>query len=128
MNMKFAQEVRQMHDLENDFITSSDAECGAGAPFLLLEAERQLAAFHQAVLSLHGPEEAQRAAEDWLHELETRAHNEPIDWRRISLAAGDRLASRLTNGAHPPTLERSWRMFQRGTRQLLQCTQPCEAR
>jgi hypothetical protein len=117
-----------MHDLENDCIKSSDAECGAGALPLLVEAERQLAAFHQAVLSLHGPEEAQCAAEDWLHELETAAHNEPIHWRRISLAATDRLASRRANGEHPSAHERSWRMFQRGTRQLLQRPQPCEAR
>ncbi len=56
--------------------------------------------FHQAVLSLHGPEEAQCAAEDWLHELETTAmHNNPIHWRRISLAAADGLALRLTTAS-----------------------------
>ncbi len=117
-----------MRDLENAHIDSSDEECGAGTPSSLAEAERQLAAFHQAVLSLHGPEEAQHATEDWLHELETAAHNEPIHWRRISLATADRLASRRANGEHPSEHELSWRMFQPGTRQLLQCAQPCEAR
>ncbi len=117
-----------MHDLENAHIKSSDEGCGAGTPSLLVEAERQLAAFHQAVLSLHGAEEAQKASADWLHELETALYNEPIHWRRISLVAADRLALRLTNCEHPPTHQRSWRMFQRGTRELLQCAQPCEAR
>ncbi len=54
MNMKFIQGGK-MGGLENAHIDSGDGECGAGAPSLLVEAERQLAAFHQAVLSLHGP-------------------------------------------------------------------------
>lgn len=117
-----------MGDLVNARTKSSDPGCGAGASSLLVEAEQQLAAFHQAVLSLHGPEEAQRAAEGWLHELETAAaHNKPIPWRRISLAAADRSAARLIDGEHPPTHERSWRMLSRGTQRLLQCAQPCEA-
>ncbi len=117
-----------MGGLENAHIDSGDGECGAGAPSLLVEAERQLAAFHQAVLSLHGPEEAQCAAEDWLHELETTAmHNNPIHWRRISLAAADGLALRLTNGEHPSTHERRWQLMRLQVQRLLQCTHPCEA-
>lgn len=117
-----------MDDLVKARINASDGECGPDTRSLLAEAERQLAAFHQAVLSLHGPEAAQRAAEDWLHELETAAHDEPIHWGRVTLAAVDRLASRLTDSEHPPTHENSWRIFQGGTRQLLQCAHPCEAR
>jgi hypothetical protein len=126
---ELVQEVCQMRDLENTRIKSSDEQrYGAGTPSRLAEAERQLAAFHQAVLSLHGPEEAQKASEDWLRELETAAPNEPIHWRHISLVAADRLASRLVGNEHGATLGRSWQMIQRGTRQLLQCAQPCEAR
>jgi hypothetical protein len=118
-----------MGDSGSAHINFIERECGAGAPSLLPEAERQLAAFYQAVLSLHGPEQAQLAAEDWLRELGTEAApNEPIPWRRISAVAAGLLASRLSDGEHFPTYERSWRMLQRGTRHLLQCVQPCEAR
>ncbi len=118
-----------MGDLVNARIKSGDEGCGAGTSSLLEEAERQLAAFHQAVLSLHGPEEAQRAAEDWLHELETTAaHNEPIHWRRIFLDAADRLASRLVDGKHSPIYEHRWQVMRLQTQRLLQCAHPCEAR
>lgn len=115
-----------MGGLENAHIDSGDGECGAGAPSLLVEAERQLAAFHQAVLSLHGPEEAQCAAEDWLHELETTAmHNNPIHWRRISLAAADGLAQRLPQ-LPSQSMERRWQLMRLQVQRLLQCTHPCE--
>ncbi len=126
--MTFVQEICQMRELENVLVNSRGRECDDGASFLLVEGERQLAALYQAVLNLHGPEEAQKAAEDWLCEFErVAAHNEPIQWRRISVAVADRLASRLTDGERPPTHDRSWRMFRTGTRQLLQCPQPCKA-
>jgi hypothetical protein len=126
--VKLIEEVHQMCNSVTARVNSSKEGCGAGIPLLLLEAEKQLAAFHQAVLTLHGPEAAHRAAEDWLVELETAAQNEPIHWRRISRAAAGRLVLWLTNNEHPPTPERSWRVFKRATGKLLQCTHPCEAR
>jgi hypothetical protein len=44
------------------------------------------------------------------------------------LAAANRLAARLLANEQAPTHERSWRMIQRGTQQLLQCVRPFEAR
>lgn len=108
-------------------IDSSEGECGTGPQSLVMEAERRVGAFYQAVLNLHGQEEAQRAAEDWLYELERAPQGEPLPWRSISLAAIDRLASRLMGGEQPETQEGRWQILQRETRRLLQCAQPCEA-
>jgi len=67
-----------MRDLENTRIKSSDEQrYGAGTPSRLAEAERQLAAFHQAVLSLHGPEEAQKAI--------AAMNGQPLDGRPLTV-------------------------------------------
>lgn len=90
-----------MFERIEDSRTTADQE-SAHTPSSLQEAERELAAFHKAVLKMHGPEEAQRAADDWIRELEaTDANEAPANWRRISVAAAGRLASRLVNSSSP---------------------------
>lgn len=61
-------------------------------------AERELAAFHQAVLRNHGAAEATQAAQDWVEVMETMewpSANLHPDWRRVTIAAASRLASRI---------------------------------
>jgi hypothetical protein len=59
-------------------------------------AEQELASFHRAVAELYGPQEAARAAEDWLRAFEsTRGKSEELSFRRIAQSASSRLASRL---------------------------------
>lgn len=60
-------------------------------------AERELAAFFNAVKKLFGAKQAQLAANDWLDELET-TDSLPVairEWRLITISAARRLASRL---------------------------------
>lgn len=117
-----------MRDLDCVRITPSDERCGESVLALLAEAERQLAAFHRAVLSLHGPEEARNAAEDWLRELEkTDAANEPIVWRRIAQAATGCLATRLVDGGHASARGARWKLMRLRAQRLLQTAEPCEA-
>jgi hypothetical protein len=54
---------------------------------LLMTAERELATFYTAVVRGHGPEEARKAANDWIEEVETM--DWPVDgsipdWRHVS--------------------------------------------
>ncbi|HVB85490.1 MAG TPA: hypothetical protein VNK23_02350 [Candidatus Dormibacteraeota bacterium] len=60
-------------------------------------AERELAAFFNAVRKLFGAKQAELAAKDWLQELETTSAL-PVatrEWRLITIHAARRLASRL---------------------------------
>ncbi len=108
-------------------VYSSDGKCSESNSSLLMEAEAHLGAFHQTVLRLYGPEEAQKAAEDWIHALESAPPcEEPIRWRQLSLAGADRLATRLA-GKEFPGREHTWRTTRRRARQLLQSACPCEA-
>lgn len=62
-------------------------------------AERELAAFISAVTELFGSGQARLSAEDWLDELElmdSLPGSTSRDWRRVTVAASARLASRLT--------------------------------
>ena len=64
---------------------------------LILMAERELAAFFNAVTELFGSELAQLSAEDWLQEL-TAIDALPAsacEWRMITTKASTRLVSRL---------------------------------
>lgn len=63
-------------------------------------AERELAAFFQAVTELYGPEQAEASAEDWLGELMARCGLPASvrEWREVSIAAAARLAGRLGPG------------------------------
>jgi hypothetical protein len=62
-------------------------------------AERELAAFFNAVKKLFGPNQAELAANDWLQELEiTDALPVAVrGWRLITINAAKRLATRLNS-------------------------------
>jgi hypothetical protein len=66
-------------------------------------AEREFSAFISAVQELHGPEQAQLSAVDWLDELEL-VDRQPVstsrDWRVVTIAASARLANRLNAARH----------------------------
>jgi hypothetical protein len=65
---------------------------------LLATAERELAAFYTAVVGRYGPEEARRAAYDWIREMEIMDwHSDGAvpNWRHVSIVAANCLSSRL---------------------------------
>ncbi|WP_433967823.1 hypothetical protein [Tunturiibacter gelidiferens] len=63
-----------------------------------MKAERELAAFYEAVFRRYGLEEARMAAQDWIEELETMdwpaAWAFP-NWRHVTIAAADCFAFRI---------------------------------
>jgi len=72
---------------------------------LLLTAKRELASFYEAIEKRYGPEEARRAAHDWIEEVETM--DWPVDgglpkWRQVSIVAADSMADRVIE--HPLNL------------------------
>jgi hypothetical protein len=71
---------------------------------LLTAAEKELAAFYEAVFRRYGPKEARKAAQDWIEELETM--DWPTDralpnWHHVTIAAADCLAFRIVD--HSPS-------------------------
>lgn len=62
--------------------------------------ERALASFHAAVAAQYGAEQAALASADWIDELSKLDHEQPADWRSITIAAARRLAHRVTAEAH----------------------------
>lgn len=63
--------------------------------------ERELSAFISAVKELHGPDQAQLSAVDWLDELELMDSKPGFTsrhWRTVTIAASVRLANRLNAG------------------------------
>jgi len=73
--------------------STSDAEIHA-------KAQRELAAFYWAVSAIYGPEEAMRAALDWIEELariEKPASGPDPIWRQTTIAAAGGVASRVLN-------------------------------
>ena len=62
--------------------------------------ERALASFHAAVSKNYGIEEAARAAEDWIEELEKTDADEYADSRPVTIRAAHRLALRVP-ARHP---------------------------
>jgi hypothetical protein len=67
-------------------------------------AERELAAFYEAVFRRYGLKEARKSAQDWIEELETM--DWPADWalpnwRQVTIAAADCLALRIIG--HSPS-------------------------
>ena len=91
-----------MCDEENNRIVAAQQ---ASVADLLRTAERELSAFYAAILRRYGPEEARRAAYDWIEEMETM--DWPLDetipnWRHISIVTADCVASRVID--HPPNL------------------------
>jgi hypothetical protein len=64
-------------------------------------AEREFSAFISAVKELHGPEQAQLSAVDWLDEselMDSQAGSTSRDWLAVTIAASARLANRLNSG------------------------------
>lgn len=67
-------------------------------PELIAKAERELAAFFKTVTQSFGAQQAEIAAEDWLHEL-AEIDGLPAsirEWRQITAKALARLASRVS--------------------------------
>lgn len=65
---------------------------------LMASAERELGAFVRAVTDSFGTEQARRAGEDWLKELDSIPLADELTsclWRTITIAAAARLAVRL---------------------------------
>ena len=70
-----------------------------------VSAEKELAAFYEAVFRRYGPKEARIAAQDWIEELETMdwpVDGAPPHWRHVTMVAADCLASRIID--HSPSL------------------------
>jgi hypothetical protein len=66
----------------------------------LPNAQHELAAFARAVEARFGVEQARRSVEDWMEELElmewpSASEGAIPDWRRLTVAAAVRLASRV---------------------------------
>lgn len=78
-------------------LSEAPNHCGSGGAEIMKMAERELAAFFNAVKQLFGAGQAQLAADDWLQELESTS---PVpvairEWRMITIKAARRLAIRL---------------------------------
>ena len=74
----------------------ADRERESMAQHLAL-AERELSAFVTAVHQLFGAEQAWRAADGWIEELERAdwpSEAPVIDWRKVTIAAAGRLFDR----------------------------------
>jgi hypothetical protein len=72
--------------------------CVELASGLLPRAEKELAAYARAVLELFGSDEAIQSIEDWMKDLEWTdwpSRDAIPDWRRVTIAAAMRLASRV---------------------------------
>jgi hypothetical protein len=70
----------------------------------MMTAERELAAFYEAVLRRQGAKQARLAAQDWIEELTTI--DWPVDgahpnWRHVAIVTADCLASRVID--HSPS-------------------------
>jgi hypothetical protein len=82
--------------MNNQSIGVNDKEEWSIAP-PLFSAEKELSAFFAAVHQLFGAEQAQRATENWIEELEEldwSSEASVIDWRRVTIAAAARFVSR----------------------------------
>jgi hypothetical protein len=91
-----------MCDEEKNPIVATQQASAALVADLLRTAERELAAFYTAVARRYGPEEARRAAYDWIKEMETM--DWPLDgvvpnWRHVSIVVADSLASRVVESS-----------------------------
>ncbi len=82
--------------MSNQSIGVNDQEERLIAP-PLFSAEKELSAFFAAVHQLFGAEQAQKASENWIEELEEldwSSEASVIDWRRVTIAAAARFVSR----------------------------------
>ena len=82
--------------MSNESIGVADQQGQLMAQQLAL-AERELSAFVTAVHQLFGAEQAWRAADSWIEELERTdwpSEAPVIDWRKVTIAAARRLVDR----------------------------------
>jgi hypothetical protein len=82
--------------MSNESIGVADQEGESMAQYLAL-AGRELSAFVTAVHQLFGAEQASRAADSWIEELERAdwpSEAPVIDWRKVTIAAAGRLVDR----------------------------------
>ncbi|MGA9671606.1 MAG: hypothetical protein WBQ94_20515 [Terracidiphilus sp.] len=88
--------------------TVSPMQASSAASELVAAAERELAAYYKAVSATYGPEEAMRAAQVWIEELERMDGEEPKNaprrfdgslskWRNVTITAAHRFASRVVD-------------------------------
>lgn len=80
----------------------STASINVPEDLLVLKAERELSAFFRAITKLYGLEEARRASEDWLQQLEMlqSLSNTPRQFRLLTINASLKLAKRVcSNGS-----------------------------
>jgi len=87
-----------MRDKETSSIAETQQASVGMIADLLLTAERELTSFYGAIERRYGPEEARKAAYDWIDEMATMSW--PVDgvlpnWHRVSIVAADCLASRV---------------------------------
>ena len=82
--------------MSNQYIGVADQERESMEQHLA-SAERALSAYVTAVHQLFGAEQASRAADSWIEELERAdwpSEAPVIDWRKVTIAAAGRLADR----------------------------------
>jgi len=82
--------------MNNQSIGVNDQEGRSIAP-LLASAEKELSAFFAAVHRLFGAEQARKAAENWIEELEETdwsSKASAIDWREVTIGAAARFVGR----------------------------------
>jgi hypothetical protein len=82
--------------MSNQYIVVADQERESMERHLAL-AETALSAFVTAVHQLFGAEQASRAADSWIEELEQTdwpSEAPVIDWRKVTIAAAGRLVDR----------------------------------
>jgi hypothetical protein len=82
--------------MSNQSIGVDDQEERSTAPHLF-SAEKELSALFAAVHQLFGAEQSQKAAENWIDELEEldwSSEASVIDWRRVPIAAAAKLVAR----------------------------------
>jgi hypothetical protein len=86
-------EIRRMNQLA---LNKPPNEINYRCPEITPMAERELGAFLGAITELFGPEQAHFATADWLHEFAASdgLPASPREWRRITVSAAARLASR----------------------------------
>ena len=81
-----------------ELMQSTEQGCVELVAKLVSAAEKELAAYTQAVLELFGSEQAWQSVEDWMEELESMglpSRKQLQDWRHLTIAAAARLAVRV---------------------------------
>jgi hypothetical protein len=82
----------------NSIVHAQQASVELVAEFMMT-AERELAAFYDAVFRRYGTKEGRKAAQDWIEEVETMdwpADGALPNWRHVTIVAADCLAFRIT--------------------------------